>query len=238
MAQQLEQHLYTELEEKLMAETLREYYTEGLSPYDGEQVRAILKEQFKEGNTPEVGGGIFRIEKGLEFCIKKSKWSLFLEKTLKRFAEGEEDNRGFLLTIAVKNAKEIQVLAGEAHHHYRVLDMLCTILQKPMAFEDEQTRKDVAILYRDYVLSPKYYFNPLELGAGQMGFNGSFHVHYLGTPPTNADIQVSKRVHFPGLLISATKDFQQSGLTLYLVHSQGYEKLYQGPFPSEEHINP
>ena len=231
MAPQLEQRLYTELEEKLMADTLRQYYAEGLSSYDREQVRAVLNEQFKEGNSHEIGGSIFRIESGLEFCIKKSKWSLFLEKALNRFAEGKEDNRGFLLTIAEKNAKEILALVGASHHHYRVLDMLCAMLQKPMAFADEQTRKDVAILYGDYVLSPTYPFNPLELGAGQMGFNGSFHVHYLGTPPTNADIQVSKKVHFPCLLVSATKDYQQTGLTLYLVNSQGYEELFRGKLP-------
>lgn len=239
MNQQLEQHLYTELEEKLMAETLRQYYTEGLSLHDEEQISAILKEQFTEGNSREIGGSIFRTDAGLELKQKKSVYLSCFEGLLRLFKEGEEKAREPLFKFAKKNIERLRN-AGVTpqHHHYQMLEAICLLLSIPKIVGNDVVRKNIGQLYQTYVLDPVYLFLSKEWGAGQKGFNGIFHVHDNGSPPSPPDVEAFRRHSFPGLVVSATPDYQQSGLTLYLVHSQGYEKLYQGPFPSEEHINP
>jgi proteasome lid subunit RPN8/RPN11 len=70
--------------------------------------------------------------------------------------------------------------------------------------------------------------------ADQPGFVGIFHVHNDGSEPSFADVQESSRIHIPYLVVSATPDYQQSGVKLYLVHAGAFELLYQGPLKPKQ----
>ncbi|MDP3639855.1 MAG: hypothetical protein Q8R53_01490 [Nanoarchaeota archaeon] len=225
------------IEEELMKSLIMLEYKKGFTSYEQRQLLRVLQQQFTGGNSAEVGGGLFFQEEGLEFRIVKTQQQQDVERALDQFVTGDFSSLEILLPYAEAQTQRIIDQVGEQHWQTRELQSVCHFLATATS-DNEELRKHLRSLYELYILGTVYTFTPVEIGYTEKNFLGSFHVHPSGNPPSLKDQEVSKKLLFPAMVIAARQDFLETGFTLYLVHSQGYEQLYQGLFPSEENIKP
>lgn len=217
-----------------MIRILRIYYTK-LWPtaYDREQLHNVLERQYADRQCGEVGGGIFHNESGLELHIVKPQKMQAVEDRLQQFMDGDFSTVNSLVQFA---QERLDLGAQEPAVDQRSLDSLQKLIsffQVPVFQTEMEHRKTLGQLYVNMVLNTQYFVSLQEVGIGKKEFRGTFHVHPSGLPPAYQDQKISKALQVPAVVIAAPRTYRESGITVYLVHSQGYEELFKGKLPEE-----
>ena len=225
-------------QEDLTAKILRIYYTK-LWPtsYDREQLQLVLGQQFAESSYGEVGGSIFQNERGLELRMVKPKETQVLENALNQYVQRDFSAIELLIEAAQKRLKLGQQEKGSDPLVLRAIGLLIETLTDQSLRTKSDNIEHIKNFYPAFILNTQYPLSFNELGMSDKKFRGTFHVHPSGGPPTLNDQLISQRYSLPGLVLAAKKTFPETGIAIYLVHSGLAEQLYQGPLPSEEHIN-
>lgn len=218
--------------EDCMVNIIRSHYKNSFTENDARQWSQILQHQFADGHYAELGGGIFHTDQGLEYRLVKTKKSQEIEEALDKFVTGKNATIGILLTYAEEQRKRVNAQVGFEHRQTKELQEVCDLLATSIG-DKKEARQALRSLYEMCVLGTIYSFSLFEVGFGEDNFLGTFHTHPSGNPPSRRDCEASKILHFPTIVMAATSEFQETGLTLYLVHSQGYEELFKGKLPEE-----
>lgn len=209
----------------------------GLVPASVADLEKILEEQFKEQTCIEISGAVFYKNNCLSLEMIYAQQIQEVVEALKLFQEGDYSS--------LKTLSDFAAQATEFHeeHHGKNTFFNAIYLSFQAAYQasvkdhrkislSEKERKEWTDMYKE--LLRHYTIVPIGEKLKQQGFLGSFHVHGNGSKPSPADIAESLKVGCPELVISATSDYQQSGIKLYLIHAGSFELLYQGPLKSKE----
>ncbi|MBU0470802.1 MAG: hypothetical protein KKA62_01845 [Nanoarchaeota archaeon] len=220
--------------EKCYVEIIRPSFSGDLSDNISSQIRTILEEQFKSGVYSEVGGSIFYHDEGLEMRIVKPKIMEHIDKALTEFEGGNYDNFPSLASYSDKMKESFLKYSERNPDKYLFIDLInecCqTFLKENNLLKNitEDIRKNFVDLYKKYIVGRTYFFLPSELGFSERNFIGIFHVHVAGSKPSIMDLDLNKRIRVANLLISTTEKYEQEGVSLYLIHSESYEQIYEG----------
>lgn len=226
--------LLRKTEQAIVERSLRPYLSGELSDHIQDSLSLILTSQFRDEQFTEVGGYIHSSEEGLEFKIVENQLEVYLKRYEAGDASEEVINTLYQCANEFREANERNGY-DQKSYEMQIVRTLCDVFK---AYSDPSKaknlnleRKKIAAWYREKILHNFYLFDSKE---SNYDYIGKFHVHGNASEPSSIDIETNKLKATPDLVISATPDYQQSGVKLYLVHSGSFELLYNGLLKSKE----
>ncbi len=196
------------------------------------QLEKILEEQFREGRYGEVGGCIVPVGKRLEFEMVESREKQEIERALSDYEAGTitQESHQLLLKYAFYVKEHHEKHLGDKNPYVGVLSGIHEIFSVSPATGNfkrwnEQIRKKICLLYKEHILDMVY---PISFSEMNPDYIGLFHVHQNGTEPSPHDIEKNMIMPILDVVVSATREYRNEGITLYLVHNGAFETLYQG----------
>lgn len=226
--------LLRKIEKRIVAEKLRPSLSGELSDHVQKQLHFILETQFQEGSYGEIGGYIVSSGSELEFKLTENELSKYVQK----FEAGNDSNEvvTFLYdSVARLKGLHIENNYGEKSFAIQMLDALCdatALFLTPDKVKKHglEFREKFIFWYKKYVLDYFHIYEREQLNPGHIAL---FHVHQNSSEPSSADIELNKIKATPNIVISATTNYQHTGIKLYLVSSGLSELLYQGPLKTK-----
>jgi len=197
------------------------------------QLRTIIKKQYQKNRIGEVGGSIFLKNNSLELRVVEPSEKKMLIKAFQDFKKGNY-KKTYLLARSTKFIYEAGLIKTPRNHPkmrtIAIMDsvFIAAILNKMNLVH--QKRKNIVTFnnYKNLVLNHMYSVNYKELGVGQKGFIGIFHVHDSGIPPSHRDVKITRGTSYVDLVISPQKNFKNNRVKLYLVNNGRFKMLYNG----------
>lgn len=205
----------------------------GLIKGTAKGINEVLMRQFQPDIYGELGGSVFFNRKGLEFRLVYPKRTKDLEDTIDKFEAGEIVDLGEVVKEA-KARYELQKDENENSIYTMVFKKVYEMFdglnknKETIPSIDKNIRKKRAELFREDILNGVFLATLEELRVNDVGFLATFHVHQDGEAPSKTDLEYTIDYQIPVLVISATKDYIDEGIKLYVVHNGKFDLLYEG----------
>ncbi len=197
------------------------------------QLEDIIKLQLRKDTLSEIVGSVFSQtidnEKKLVLEVLHPKEMKEVETALNLFNKGDYSQIKVLQDFVHLGLKSHEEHYGKNLCLQAICEFFRIITEKPEKLES-LTSKNKDFWYNEYHLFLRSFshYCLTDMGIDKKGFIGNFHCHDSGNPPSKIDLDKNIKFNIPELVISATADYQESGVKLYLVHSGSYEILYEG----------
>ncbi len=218
---------------------LESYFNKGFTDNFAQQLNNILQQQFDSNHFQNVEGSVFYRADDLELKVIVPEYIRFAEQALEQLAAGKNTNLELLSEFA--GSVYQQLSAGAVDHSEdgkKVVEALNSVLErikKGKRFSSE-TMKEFARQYKNVVLRQFFIYDPKDFEVRDEDFRALFMVNANAEKPGQTEISLNAKTRNCILTVSAGENYQQKGLSLYLVHAGTSELLYQGPLKENRRI--